>query len=233
MAGTGEQFAHGASGPTGSVRTDARASRLSSRSQAPVRRFRPLGHPGQSEVFRPPQLAARASAPARMVWPNEQNQIYCHPRQRPNSQEVKNYILDTNVLLHDPNSLLSFRDNNVLMPIEVIEEIDRFKRESSELGQNARSVSSTLDALRTQGLLNEGVRLSTGACLRIILHSAKDNGHSVFGNNTVDSRIVTLAQAVQKQNAKIKTIVVSKDINLRVKANALGLEAEDYENDRI
>src|SRR3954467_3325255 len=88
---------------------------------------------------------------------------------------VKNYILDTNVLLHDPNSLLSFKDNNVLIPIEVIEEIDRFKRESSELGQNARSVSRSLDVLRTQGHLNEGVRLSNGGCLRIVFHSAKDN----------------------------------------------------------
>ena len=146
---------------------------------------------------------------------------------------MKNYILDTNVLLHDPNSLVSFTDNNVLIPIEVIEEIDRFKRESSELGQNARSVSRTLDGLRTQGHLNEGVRLSNGGCLRIIFHSAKDNGHVIFGNNTVDSRIVALAQSIQKQNTKIKTIVVSKDINLRVKANALGLDAEDYETDRI
>ena len=61
---------------------------------------------------------------------------------------IKNYILDTNVLLHDPNSLLSFQDNHVLLPIEVIEEIDRFKRESTELGQNARAVSRMLDGLR-------------------------------------------------------------------------------------
>ena len=146
---------------------------------------------------------------------------------------MKNYILDTNVLLHDPNSLLNFKDNNVLIPIEVIEEIDRFKRESSELGQNARTVSRTLDTLRTQGHLNEGVRLSNGGCLRIVFHNGKDNGRTVFGNNTVDSRIVTLAQAIQKENLKIKTTVVSKDINLRVKANALGLDAEDYETDRI
>jgi len=115
---------------------------------------------------------------------------------------VKNYILDTNVLLHDPNSLLSFTDNNVLIPIEVIEEIDRFKRESSELGQNARSVSRTLDALRTQGHLNEGVKLSTGGCLRIIFHDTKENGHVVFGNHSVDNRIVALAQSVQQKNTR-------------------------------
>ena len=146
---------------------------------------------------------------------------------------MKNYILDTNVLLHDPDSLLNFKDNNVLIPIEVIEEIDRFKRESSELGQNARSVSRTLDALRTQGHLNEGVKLSTGGCLRIVFHSTTDNGLTIFGNKTVDSRIVALAQTIQKENSKIQTIVVSKDINLRVKANALGLDAEDYETDRV
>ena len=67
---------------------------------------------------------------------------------------MKNYILDTNVLLHDPNSLESFDDNNVLIPIEVLEEIDRFKRESTERGQNARMVSRTLDGLRNQGRLS-------------------------------------------------------------------------------
>src|SRR5712664_4891430 len=92
---------------------------------------------------------------------------------------VKNYILDTNVLLHDPNSLLSFQKNNVLIPIEVIEEIDRFKRESTELGQNARSVSRTLDGLRGEGRLSEGVALPTGGRLRIIFQSgsAAKNGH--------------------------------------------------------
>ncbi len=68
----------------------------------------------------------------------------------------KNYILDTNVLLHDPESLLSFQENNVLVPIEVIEEIDRFKRESTELGQNARSVSRTLDGLRPAHCFSKG-----------------------------------------------------------------------------
>ena len=146
---------------------------------------------------------------------------------------MKNYILDTNVLLHDPQSLFSFKDNNVLIPIEVIEEVDRFKRESSELGQNARAVSRTLDSLRTQGHLSEGVKLTNGGCLRIVFHDPKDNGSTVFGNKTVDSRIVTLAKAIQKENAKVKTIVVSKDINLRIKADALGLDAEDYETDRV
>ena len=67
---------------------------------------------------------------------------------------MKNYILDTNVLLHDPNSLLNFRDNNVFVPIEVIEEIDRFKREATERGQNARTFSRMLDGFRSKGHLS-------------------------------------------------------------------------------
>ena len=147
----------------------------------------------------------------------------------------KNYILDTNVLLHDPNSLLKFDDNNVLLPIEVIEEIDRFKRESSELGQNARAVSRMLDGFRGAGRLSEGVSLPNGGQLRIIFEKAKaaTNGHSPFGNGSVDNRILQQAFNVKKASPKSQTILVSKDINLRIKADTLGLLAEDYENDRV
>jgi len=148
---------------------------------------------------------------------------------------VKNYILDTNVLLHDPNALLNFADNQVLIPIEVIEEMDRFKRESTELGQNARQVSRMLDGFRGQGHLNEGVTLPTGGHLKIIFYK---NG-SVAGDNhgldahSVDNRILSHAAGVQKAQPKNETILVSKDINLRIKADALGLLAEDYETDRV
>jgi PhoH-like ATPase len=148
---------------------------------------------------------------------------------------VKNYIIDTNVLLHDPNSLLSFANNSVLLPIEVIEEIDRFKRESSELGQNARSVSRMLDGFRGEGRLSEGVRLPNGGRLKIVFQKdgQEKNGHGVFSGNTVDNRILSLAAGIQKAQPKNPTILVSKDINLRIKADALGLQAEDYETDRV
>ena len=146
---------------------------------------------------------------------------------------VKNYILDTNVLLHDPNSILAFKGNNVLIPIEVIEEIDRFKRESSELGQNARTVSRMFDALRTKGHLNKGVKLDNGGMLRIIFHESNGQSGSPFGNNTVDSRIVGLSLDVHKAEPKVPAILVTKDINLRIKADTLGLSAEDYETDRV
>jgi PhoH-like ATPase len=148
---------------------------------------------------------------------------------------VKNYIVDTNVLLHDPDSLTSFEDNNVLIPIEVIEEIDRFKRESSELGQNARTVSRMLDGFRNKGSLSEGVRLPNGGKLKIVFqkNGRSENGATGLVHNTVDNRIVSLAQAVQKAQPRNQTILVSKDINLRIKADALGLQAEDYETDRV
>ncbi len=145
---------------------------------------------------------------------------------------MKNYILDTNVLLHDPNSLLAFKANTVLIPIEVIEEIDRFKRESSELGQNARNVSRTLDALRAKGHLNKGVKLENGSTLRIIFHDRNGEG-GPFGANSVDSRIVSLSMAIHKAEPKTPTILVTKDINLRIKADTVGLPAEDYETDRV
>ena len=148
---------------------------------------------------------------------------------------MKNYILDTNVLLHDPDSLLNFDENNVLIPIEVIEEIDRFKRESTELGQNARTVSRQLDGFRGEGSLSEGVKLPTGGKLKIAFHKhdVSTNGHAIFNSNTVDNRILSLAQSIQKAQPKNQTILVSKDINLRIKADALGLQAEDYETDRV
>ncbi|MBI5383985.1 MAG: PhoH family protein [Verrucomicrobia bacterium] len=143
---------------------------------------------------------------------------------------MKNYILDTNVLLHDPQSLVNFQDNNVLIPIEVIEEIDRFKREGTELGQNARTVSRTLDDLREKGRLSEGVPLPNGGHLRILIKPENGHGTSPFN---VDNRIIAQSLAIQQADLKAPAILVTKDINLRIKADALGLPAEDYETDRV
>jgi PhoH-like ATPase len=145
---------------------------------------------------------------------------------------VKNYILDTNVLLHDPHSLLNFKENLVVVPIEVIEEIDRFKRESTELGRNARTVSRLLDGFRGDGSLSAGVALPNGGKLEIAFYK---NGHGENGiaTNSVDNRILALAASIQKASPKKTTILVSKDINLRIKADALGLQAQDYETDHV
>ena len=149
---------------------------------------------------------------------------------------MKNYVLDTNVLLHDPNSLVNFQENSVLLPIEVIEEIDHFKREASELGQNARTVSRMLDGLRGQGRLSDGVPLPNGGRLRILIPpKTRRNGagKAQNGHASADNRIVEAALATRKSNPGVPTILVTKDINLRIKADTLGLQAEDYETDRI
>ena len=149
---------------------------------------------------------------------------------------VKNYVLDTNVLLHDPQSIFHFENNNVLIPIEVIEEVDRFKRESSDLGQNAREISRLLDGLRSKGSLSEGVALENGGNIKIIFFKKErttKNTEGIFHDNTVDSRIVMLALQVKKGSPKTPTIIVSKDINLRIKADTVGLQAEDYETDHV
>ncbi len=146
---------------------------------------------------------------------------------------IKNYILDTNVLLHDPHSLLSFQDNQVLIPIEVIEEIDRFKRESSDRGQHARAVSRRLDALRSQGRLSDGVALPTGGRLRILLQESNGALPVTAGGATVDDRLIALTRDIQAAAPETATVLVTKDINLRIKADAVGLQAEDYETDHV
>ena len=97
----------------------------------------------------------------------------------------------------------------------------------------ASTVSRTLDALRGQGRLSEGVSLANGGRLRILIQASTEPLRTQFGSNSVDSRIVAVALAQYKAFPDIPTILVSKDINLRIKADALGLQAEDYETDRI
>src|SRR5688572_18543538 len=230
------------------LRTDAERKTISSRQPAAVCRFRSLRHARQLPLHRTLRASRRAHSTARVACSHAGNQTRrevsearpvkkisrrAAPAANLRSVSVKNYILDTNVLLHDPNSILNFQENTVLIPIDVIEEIDRFKREPSELGQNARSVSRCLDELRVKGRLSEGVPLSNGGRLRIIFPERGANGTLNFGNNTVDSRILTLALNVYKVNPDVPTILVTKDINLRIKADALGLQAEDYETDRV
>ena len=149
------------------------------------------------------------------------------------SPRPKNYVLDTNVLLHDPHAILSFKENRVIIPIEVIEEIDKFKRETSERGQNARTVSRMLDDLRAQGSLSEGVPLRNGGRLQIIFTSRQDGPWTGADPGKVDNRILELALECSRQDKRTPTILVTKDINLRLKADACGLAAEDYETDHI
>jgi PhoH-like ATPase len=140
---------------------------------------------------------------------------------------MQNFILDTNVLLHDPTAIYHFKKNHVIIPLKVLEEIDQFKRELSERGRNARTISRSLDELRKQGRLSDGVKLASGGTIQVIF-ADKNNPFSV--GLCADDLILTLAMDLQKAQPDLRCTVVSKDINLRLKADALGLEAEDYEN---
>ena len=145
----------------------------------------------------------------------------------------KNYVLDTNVLLHDPRALFQFKDNNVIIPIYVVEEVDKFKRDLSELGRNARQVSRDLDSFRVEsGSLTEGVPLEGGGTLRVMFTS-RELPHELANSHLVDNRILALAMDVKEREPNLRTVFVTKDINLRIRADALGLITEDYENDKI
>ena len=145
----------------------------------------------------------------------------------------KAYILDTNVLLHDPHSLLNFQDNTVLIPIEILEEIDKFKREPSDRGAHAREVSRMLDRFRTLGRLSDGVPLENGGRLQVVLPKTNGNLSAAVSTPNVDTRLLELTREIQAANPQCPTILVTKDINLRIKADALGLCAEDYETDHV
>jgi PhoH-like ATPase len=145
----------------------------------------------------------------------------------------KNYVLDTNVLLHDPRALFQFKDNNVIIPIYVVEEIDKFKRDLSELGRNARQVSRDLDAFREEnGSLTEGVPLDSGGSLRVMF-TQRELPREMMNQHMADNRILALAIDVKEREPNLRCVFVTKDINLRIRADALGLITEDYENDKI
>ncbi|MET0406434.1 MAG: PhoH family protein [Cystobacter sp.] len=144
----------------------------------------------------------------------------------------KNFILDTNVLLHDPRSIYGFREHNVVIPIYVIEEIDQFKRDLSELGRNARLVARYLDAFREEGSLKDGVRLPNGGVLRVCF-TDREPRLSMADSNLMDNRILSVAIDLMEREPQSPAVFITKDTNLRIRADALGLLAEDYEAERV
>jgi len=150
----------------------------------------------------------------------------------------KIYVLDTNVLLQDPYSIFSFEDNEVVIPAVVLEEVDSKKRYMDEIGRNARHVSRLIDGLRAAGKLHEKIPLETGGTIRIELnHRAFHDLQEIFVEKTNDNRILAVAKNLSteeklKENGK-PVILVSKDALVRVKADAIGLAAEDFLSDRV
>jgi len=148
----------------------------------------------------------------------------------------KTFILDTNVILHDPTSIQQFEENNIVIPLTVIEEMDHFKRGSQVINQNARHFARTLDSLTGKELFNGGISLGKGkGKVRIVIANGLCKEiKEAFREDTPDHRILSCAYELEKESkVKKRHILVTKDVNLRMKAKALGILAEDYTTDRV
>ena len=152
------------------------------------------------------------------------------------TRDPKTFILDTNVFLHDPTCIKQFQENDIVIPLAVIEEMDHFKRGSQVINLNAREFARTLDSLTGNALFNGGVSLGKGkGKVRIfITKGISKEIKDVFQEDNTDHRILSAAFEIQrKASTKERVILVSKDVNLRMKAKALGINAEDYTTDRV
>ncbi len=151
---------------------------------------------------------------------------------------TKIYVLDTNVLLQDPYAIYAFEDNEVVIPAAALEEVDSKKRNMDEIGRHARQVSRIMDGLRQKGKLHETLTLENGGSLRVELnHRSFQCLQNTFLEVTNDNRIIAVAlnlhQEEQEKQQPRSVILVSKDTLVRVKADALGLQADDFLNDRV
>lgn len=148
----------------------------------------------------------------------------------------KNFVLDTNVILHDYKCIENFQENDIYIPIVVLEELDKFKKGSDQINYNAREFVRELDLLTSNDLfLKKGASLGPGKGALFIVTGDKyqDRIAASFPNKTPDHRILSCASFVAEAHPKTKTIFVTKDVNLRMKAKALGIEVEDYITDKV
>lgn len=147
----------------------------------------------------------------------------------------KNYVLDTNVILHEYRCIQKFQDNDLFVPITVLEELDRFKKGSEEIHFNARAFARLLDEKASGKLLTDGVVINEdGGRLSILTNGLFDKRvKAAFAGDTADHRILSAALTLADRDHSIPTILVTKDVNLRIKALALGLRAEDYTSDKV
>jgi len=148
----------------------------------------------------------------------------------------KTFVLDTNVILHDADSINMFQENDVIVPLAVIEELDHFKRGSQVINLNAREFARTLDSMTGSALFNGGISMGKGrGKLRIAISKGLAPAiRDVFKDDTPDHRVLSVAYEWQeKLRNKSQVILVTKDVNLRMKSKALGILAEDYTTDRV
>jgi PhoH-like ATPase len=171
---------------------------------------------------------------------------------------VKHFVLDTNILLHNPNALFVFKEHHVVIPFTVIEELDKLKRQNDDIGRNARECIRHLDRLRTQGRLTEGVRwgqfspvagqassatgskaangkaaTSGGPALTgdVRIDASEHERPAMIAHDSPDNRIIAVAWDLHKEGKR--AVFVSKDLNARIKSDALGIRTEDFENQKV
>ena len=144
----------------------------------------------------------------------------------------KIFIIDTSVLLYDRNSIHSFPENDLLIPLVVLDELDRFKDKKGLVGENARYVNRYLDDLRMQGSLHNGIEIENGQNIRVAL-SGFNQVPVGLDPEYADNKMISLALNLMSENAKQRVVLITKDINFRVKCDSLGIESEDYYKDKI
>ncbi|HOC95055.1 MAG TPA: PhoH family protein [Candidatus Cloacimonadota bacterium] len=146
----------------------------------------------------------------------------------------KIFVLDTNVLIHSPQALFSFEENRVVVPIVVLEEIDQFKKGVDEKSRNARQIGRYLDSLRTQGSLQEGVRMENGGTIQVTVNKdVTDTADKLFFLDRIDNLIIGTALYFKDKYPDKQVTLISKDTNVRIKADAVGINSENYETDTI
>jgi len=144
----------------------------------------------------------------------------------------KVYVLDSSILLHDPNAFFQFGDNEVVIPYAVIEELATKKRLMNNTGHAVRETMDHLDQLRNQGQLSEGIKLKSGGLVRIELNHITPQLPIASDSSLIDNRILNVTLNLSRAEER-PVILVTKDMTMRVKADAIGVETEDYYNDKV
>lgn len=147
---------------------------------------------------------------------------------------IKNYILDTNVLIHFPKSIHTFQDNHIIIPIICLEELDKLKNKDGIVGYHAREAIREINAVRMYGNIHNGVYLPNGGTFRVEMnHLNPINIPDGIDFNKNDNKIIIMALNIKKESKDINTILVTKDLCTAIKAESMDLEVQDYENDKI
>ena len=151
------------------------------------------------------------------------------------SNNPKIFVLDTNVLLHDHKALGNFQENDVVIPIIVLEELDKFKKGNDQINFNAREFARSLDKILGDKMLNGWISMGPGrGRLKVELgHPFPDMMQDSFYEDTPDHRILVVAQYMKENYPERMVILITKDVNLRIKSKALGIEAQDYLTDKV